>query len=35
VSIAATYIVLRWRLRDQIGAEFPEVPKRMALPRGA
>jgi arsenical pump membrane protein len=35
VSIAATYAMLRWRLRDQIGASFSEAAKRTALPRGA
>ncbi len=34
-SIAATYVMLRWRLRDQIGGEFAEVPMRMPLPRRA
>jgi arsenical pump membrane protein len=35
VSIAVTYAMLRWRLRDWIEPSFAEAPKRTPLPRGA
>ena len=35
VSIVATYIALRWRLRNELGAAFVDIPKRGPLPRGA
>lgn len=35
VSIAVTYIALRWRLRHELGATFVDIPTRGPLSRGA
>jgi arsenical pump membrane protein len=35
VSIAVTYVALRWCLRHELGAAFADIPKRGPLPRGA
>jgi arsenical pump membrane protein len=35
VSVAVTYIALRWCLRRELGDAFVAIPKRTRLPRGA